>query len=448
MSLGWSVWPQGLTSRLVLVLVLVMTAQFLVAGLLISGDETKIQREDIGRRIAEQVTVAERLIESVPSGQRRELAQALSTQHLEFKLVDEPVSRAAGHQSEMLQQLEADIFAWEPSLQEAGLWIALEDRKELSLDSYLTGSVEIDDGSWLAFRTREPVTNWRWAAFTLLRVGLVAIVIFGTAAVLVRTLNRPLVRLAESASLIGTDTRIHFDEKTGPRELRRVSEALNAMQDRVDDVLLQRTRALAAVGHDMRTPLARIRLRIARIEDRVEREAAEHDVEIMGHMLQELLEYFDTDDPAPRTRTDLASLCRTICDGFEDLGNPVDYSGPDRLIAQVHHVGLRRAIENLVDNAVDHGTSRGIVLRADDDMIRITVADNGPGIPEEEFQRLMRPFERMDKARGEANGGIGLGLAITARVAELHGGRLVLRNREPNGLAATIELPVCDEPSA
>ena len=441
MSTRRSLWPQGLTSRVVLVLVIVMTAQFLAASLLIGQDESDIQREDLGKRIAEQLIVAERLIESVPADQRETLARALSTQHLEFELVTQPVRAAAQLPDDDLQELRSAIFAWEPSLNQAQLIIALDEQDELRLDNHLIGSVQVGEGSWLAFRTREPLADWRWATFTLLRVGLVAIVIFTTAAVLVRTLNRPLVQLAQSARVIGTEARVTFDEQTGPRELRRVSKALNAMQDRVDDVLDQRTRALAAVGHDMRTPLARIRLRIARIADPEERAAAEHDVEIMGRMLQELLDYFDTDEIAPRTRTDLASLCRTICDGFEDIGAPVLYSGPDRLIANVHLDILRRGIENLVNNAVRYGAARGLVLEAADDEICISVTDDGPGIPDHEFDRLVRPFERMDRARGEANGGIGLGLAITARVAEIHGGRLVLRNRDSGGLAAIIVLP-------
>ena len=448
MSLSSTLWPQGLTSRVVMVLIAVMTLQFLAASLLIGRDESNIQREDMGKRIAEQLIVAERLIESVPEQERERLARSLSTQHLEFDLVDEPVTENSAPESEMLRELQLAIYEWEPSLTDARLRIALDESEELRLDTHIIGTVEVRDGGWLQFRTRGPLSDWRWVTFTLIRVGLVAIAIFGTAALLVRTLNRPLVQLAESASLIGTDARIDFDEDAGPRELRRVSKALNAMQDRVDDVLLQRTRALAAVGHDMRTPLARIRLRIAQIADPAERGAAERDVEIMGRMLQELLEYFDTNDLAPRVRADLASLCRTICDGFEDIGAPVGYEGPDRLIATVHHDILRRAIENLVDNAVRYGSCRGIRLEQDEDCVRIVVLDDGPGLPDHEFERLVRPFERMDGARSEANGGIGLGLAISARVAEIHGGRLALRNREPTGLAATIELPICDEKPA
>ena len=138
---------------------------------------------------------------------------------------------------------------------------------------------------------------------------------------------------------------------------------------------------------------------------------------------------------------DLASLCATICEEFEDLGAQVTYHGPERLILPAHYDPLRRAITNLVDNAVKYGGRAQLSLSDGGEQVMIEVSDEGPGIPPGELERVQLPFERSDAARGDAHAGIGLGLSIARRAAEQHGGMLQLRNREPTGLSAALLIP-------
>ena len=259
---------------------------------------------------------------------------------------------------------------------------------------------------------------------------------------LVRTLSAPLRRLSENAQLIGTSGRIFFDDTTGPEELREVSRALNAMQERLEGVIDQRTQALLAVGHDLRTPLARLRLRVDGIEDRADRSAAREDIDQMTRMLQELLEFFETgESQLDREPTELSSLCQMIAEAFDDLGADVRFEGPDRLVIDAVHDHLARAIENLVDNAIKYGGDATITLATDPDWASVSVEDNGPGIPASQFARVMHPFERSDAARSGRHPGMGLGLSIARNVAEAHGGRLELANRSGGGLRATLTFP-------
>nr|WP_247712161.1 HAMP domain-containing sensor histidine kinase [Qipengyuania qiaonensis] len=331
---------------------------------------------------------------------------------------------------------------WEPELGDHSLRLALVRRSPLDLDRHLKGALEIDEGVWIAFEANEPVAGWTALIGTSIRVGIVALLVLGSAAVLVRTLSAPLRRLSSDAQLIGTSARISFDEQSGPLELRQVSHALNSMQDRIEGVMNQRTQALMAVGHDLRTPLARLRLRIGAISDEQDCAEARADIDQMTRMLQELLDFFETGDLQKDYQpTDLSSLCQTIGEKFDDLGFDVRYRGPERAIVDALHGSLTRAIENLADNAVKYGRDPTISLALNGGCAIIAVEDRGPGIPWADMRRVMQPFERLDTARSDRYPGMGLGLSIVVNVAEAHGGRLELSRLEPTGLRAALIIP-------
>ena len=434
-------WPRGFTGQVTLVLLAAVLIQFVAGSLLVGAGEADLQRQDLGRRIAEQLLVAERVIDTAAPQDRARLLSALSTHHIEIDLAENgaPIpDRIDPAAADIL----SSILAWEPALAEHEMRLAIADRPGLDLRRRLEGALSMGDGQWIVFRTLQPLEGWLVAVRTSLRVGIVALIVLATVALLVRTLNAPLRQLSDKSQLIGTSTRIDFEETRGPRELRRLSRALNDMQDRIESLIAQRTNSLAAVGHDLRTPLARLRLRLSSIADESERVAAERDVGEMSRMLQELLDYFDAGEIGRETEPiDLASLCTTICEEFEDLGAEVTYRGPERLILPAHYNPLRRAITNLVDNAVKYGGRAELRVWQRLERVVIEVADDGPGIPPEDMDRVQLPFERSDAARGDDHPGIGLGLSIARRAAEQHGGRLELRNRHPKGLLASLFLP-------
>ena len=334
------------------------------------------------------------------------------------------------------------MIAWEPSLAPRDLRLAVNKTSELALHRNIEGSIRVGENTWIGFQTSEPIAGWVLLVGTFVRVGFVALLVLGSAALIVRTLSAPLQRLSEKSQLIGTSSRVDFDEGKGPLELRQVSHALNEMQDRIDGLIAQRTQALAAVGHDLRTPLARLRLRFSAIQDREERAAAEDDIGQMTRMLQELLDYFDTGTSTQIFEpVDLASLCQTLAEKFADLHADVRFEGPGRMTVAASYDGLVRGIENLVDNAVKYGGGAIIRLAERSGNVEVWVDDEGPGIPARDLDRAVLPFERLEWARTTKHAGMGLGLSIAQHAAEAHVGRLELINRPSGGLRVALTFP-------
>jgi len=229
----------------------------------------------------------------------------------------------------------------------------------------------------------------------------------------------------------------------GPRELRSAISAFNRMRARIGKLMAEKTTMLAAVSHDLRTPITRLRLRAEFIDDETIREPMLADLDHMAALAQVALVHLSgTDSPEPFDQTDLPSLLQTIADQFADLGHAVSYEGPSRLAARVRHRDILRAVSNLVENAVRYGDKVVVSLKKlPGRRLAIAVADNGPGIPAAEREHLLEPFVRGDSARSSLpNSGFGLGLTIARDVAEAHGGSIVLADSPPHGLLATLEI--------
>lgn len=229
----------------------------------------------------------------------------------------------------------------------------------------------------------------------------------------------------------------------GPRELRSAISAFNRMRARIGKLMAEKTTMLAAVSHDLRTPITRLRLRAEFIEDETIREPMLADLDHIAALAQVALVHLSgTDSPEPFDQTDLPSLLQTIADQFADLGHAVTYEGPNRLAARVRHRDILRAVTNLVENAVRYGDKVVVSLeKLPNQQLAIVVADNGPGIPASEREHLLEPFVRGDSARSSLpNSGFGLGLTIARDVAEAHGGRITLGDNQPHGLLAILEI--------
>jgi signal transduction histidine kinase len=257
---------------------------------------------------------------------------------------------------------------------------------------------------------------------------------------LVRLALKPLRSLAVAADRVGHGMDAHVPEQ-GPSEVATVIRAFNRMQARIHQLIANRTQALAAVGHDFRTPLARLRLRAEAVADPATRQAIEADIAEMEAMTDSLLAYLGGEnDPEAPAATDIAILCATLADDASDRGHDVRYEGPVHLELKVRPLGLKRAVSNLIDNAIHHGTRVVVRVAEDRETVTIAVEDNGPGLPEERMDEVLQPFVRLESARPRDTVGFGLGLPIVARAAEREGGELRLRNRPEGGLRAEIVL--------
>ncbi|MGJ4887685.1 ATP-binding protein [Bradyrhizobium sp. HKCCYLRH3099] len=257
-----------------------------------------------------------------------------------------------------------------------------------------------------------------------------------------RAIIRPLSEMARAASAFGRSPGAQEPlGRRGPKEIVQVADALNEMQARIRALLDDRTRMLAAISHDLRTPLTRLRLRSDRIGQVEMRAAMQRDIDQVSRMLDETLDYLRDDTKAEQpARIELASLLETICCDFADVGHAVSFEGPPRLVCEGRPRALSRAVTNVVENAVKHGTQ--VVVSLDttiEGVIAIEVADDGPGIPQALQARALEPFVKLDQARSA--GGFGLGLSIAQEIMKKHEGGIALMPNTPRGLRVRLSLP-------
>jgi signal transduction histidine kinase len=259
-----------------------------------------------------------------------------------------------------------------------------------------------------------------------------------------RALTAPLssfAKAAESFSLNGAAAPL---PERGPEEIRSVAKALNRMRERITALIDDRTRMLAAISHDLRTPITRMRLRSEFIEDDVHRSRMLSDLDQMRSMLESVLSFLRNDRKLESmTLADIATTLQLVTDQFADMGHKVAYDGPEHAMATVRPDDLHRSVTNLVENAVRFGAEATIRLRMSSDTATIDIEDDGPGISDARKGVMLEPFARGDDARNmDEAAGFGLGLSIAHAVVLAHGGELSLNDRQPRGLLVRIQLPV------
>lgn len=259
----------------------------------------------------------------------------------------------------------------------------------------------------------------------------------------------PLRRLSETVDTFGRDFAVATIREEGPLEIRRAAHAFNAMQERITRSIRDRTRMLAAISHDLRTPLTRMRLQLETRSTGIEPRRLLRDVLLMQSMVSSALAFLSAGfDSEEKEWVDLSALLSTLCDEFEEAGNSVSYDGPEHIRLFCRPNAITRAVTNLVDNGCEFGQSVIVTASIGDGVVVVEVEDDGPGIPAERLQEVLEPFVRLDPARSGHPGSVGLGLSIVKEIVETHGGMLELRNRQPTGLLARMVLPAGAEQAA
>lgn len=251
---------------------------------------------------------------------------------------------------------------------------------------------------------------------------------------------RPLEQLARGAQSLGAGLDATPLPQQGPPEVRRAAEVLNGLHQRLREHVLGRVQALAAISHDLRTPITRLRLRAELLADTESRTAFGRDLRQLEDMVQGTLDYLrGIGETQPLEPVDLDGLIAQALEDVEALGVVVESPAPTGWVVRGHAPSLRRALVNLLRNAVEHASGPALAVQAEGEHVLIHVMDRGPGIPETEMARVLRPFEQLDRSRGSGSGA-GLGLSIANEVALRHGGRLQISNRDGGGLCVTLEL--------
>lgn len=303
-------------------------------------------------------------------------------------------------------------------------------------------AVELRDRTWLLFTAPEMVWGPPLPVRVSLRLGILLVSILGVTVLVARQLARPLDAFAAAARRFGSDPDAPPIPCQGPAEMRPAITAFNDMQSQIQRFVQGQAAMFAAISHDLRTPLTRMRLRGEFIEDRAQQERLFRDVDEMQAMVDAALAFLrDSAAKEATTSLDLPELLRTIADDHADGGTEVAFTGPDHLAFPGRPAGLKRAFANLVDNAVKYGVRPAISLRVEPGEVVVTVSDEGPGIPDHALEDVFTPFQRVDPSRNRHTGGMGLGLTAARTGLRAHGGDVVLSNQPGGGLAATVTLP-------
>jgi signal transduction histidine kinase len=303
-------------------------------------------------------------------------------------------------------------------------------------------AAQLDDGSWLDARFDAPRAD-RWLIHRLvLATAMLFVLVFGAAWWIARRLARPLRDLTRAAEGFQGHSPAEPVTPRGPSDLRRAVEAFNAMNRRTLALLDEKDRMLGAIGHDLRTPLASLRIRAENMGPEEERERLVATVEEMAATLEDILTLARTGRAREPVRpVDVAALADAVVEEFRELGRPVAFAASPRAVLSVQPNLLRRALRNLVDNAVAYAGAAAVTVEERPGRIEIRVEDDGPGIPPDRLEEVLDPFRRLESSRNRDSGGAGLGLAIANAVALAHGGRLELSNRPEGGLRASLMLP-------
>ncbi|MPT47299.1 MAG: HAMP domain-containing protein [Sphingobium sp.] len=437
-------WPRGLMGQVMSVLLVAILLEFMGSAILYERFGTFSSREEKAEQLAEQIMVMSRLLVDTPTDSRAHITRKLSSDHLSINWAQAPVAmpvQEPGHgreqqRAEETQRLWNMMVQEEPALVQKDLRLVLDPAHAHQVQ----GSVRLADGSYLNFSTR---IQERWDRFyqSLFSLSILIIGVLTAAALVIRVLGSPLRVLASAADAAGHGTPVMIAER-GSRDLRMLAKAFNAMQVRISELIDSRTKALAAVGHDLRTPLARLRLRTELVDDAFARSAMTKDIDEMEKMLNSVLTYLAGEkSDEPRRLVDIATLTMTVTDDAADMGQPVIYEGPDSLTLMISPLRVKRAIGNLVENAVKYGDRAFVTLYCDDEGVHLVVEDEGPGIPDDMLVTVLEPFLRLDHARPRNTDGLGLGLPIVHQVMQREGGELRLSNRVPHGLRAEMFFP-------
>jgi signal transduction histidine kinase len=302
--------------------------------------------------------------------------------------------------------------------------------------------VTLPDGDRVAFRTFSPRGTPPFPGHFVIELGFLTIMLGIVLYAMTRTITRPLADLATAADAVGRGKTVEPLQERGARELRRATRAFNAMQERLNRYLDSRTRVLAAMSHDLRTPITRLRLRVESIEDEALRTRCVDDLDEMTRMVRGALSVFrGLNDQEQSVPVDIDALLEELQRRYAEVNASVAIEGRATAPFVGKPLALKRCLGNLVDNALQCGENAAIAVTDSADELTIRVLDDGPGIPEAEIERVFEPFYRLESSRNRATGGTGLGLSIARDVAQAHGGSLVLENRAAGGLEAKLVLP-------
>lgn len=471
--------PRSLFSRLVLVLLGGLVVAQLLSFAIHMQERGDLLLQSGGMQSAQRIADTVRLLESSGPAERRKIANVLSAAPLLVSLDKGPIALPGRADAAGAAGVRAAFFASMIRRYLGDPWPIVVIVSDSALPTSLpapergyghgpggaaaghmggafSGSmhaamqpglsfvsqVRLHDGMLVTFDARQPehTTDWPYRMLLSLTVLLAAVVAVSLLAV--RWATRPLKALADAADELGQNIHRPPMEESGPVEVARAARAFNTMQARLAAYLNERTSVLAAMSHDLKTPVTRLRLRAELLGDPQLRLKFTRDLEEMEAMVAATLDFMRGAGSAEASQPiDMMALLESLQADLSEVGGQISIEGRPLRPYTGRPAALKRCLRNLVENAVKYGTAASIEVDDNHERLQILIRDHGPGIPEAELKRVFDPFYRLESSRSRDTGGTGLGLTIANSIAELHGGRLTLENRATGGLDAQLSLP-------
>ena len=449
--------PDTIAARTLLALILGLTISHAISVGLYITDRTTALMFSGGEHIGERIATIDRLIRNSSETERQRLVEIADDPRLHVTWTQESAvddQQEGGWQANVLRNaLIAHLsHGGERTFRLHHMGgMAMEPMRDPMTAGHMGGppgetmmvSLPLPDKSWLNFvapiETPEPFWSLRFGLSMLVMLLAVAIL----SALVVRHLTKPLATFARAAQRLGVDVKAPPLPASGPAEVRQATRAFNEMQERIRRFVEDRTQMIAAISHDLGTPITRLRLRAEFVEDEEQQRKMLADLDDMERMVASALSFARDDATCePRATVDLRTLLQRVCDDVSDAGHDVVVVTGDTAVPYAcRPAAVRRAVSNLVENAVKYGQRARVSLSDTHDHVVVQIDDDGPGIPEDLHEDVFKPFRRLDASRNRETGGTGLGLTTARTIIRAHGGEIMLKNRQEGGLRAEVMLP-------
>ena len=447
-------FPRSLFGRIALILAGGFLAIQLITTAIAISDRSALASRAAANQAATRIGDVVRTMSAASPVERSRIMQAISSDTLKVTYGKPAGSdAAAGEQSDLMSTArDALALALPP-----GIGFRVIDARPvyLSPDSWyarefgerpgvrMHATVLLNDGVWITMVSIGPARATRWVTRMLRNLAIIdgAMVILCFFAV--RLVTRPLSVLANAAEDLGRNIDRPPLPERGAIELVRASRALNVMQDRLKRYVDTRVKVLAAMSHDLKTPITRMRLRAEMLDDAHIKAKFTKDLDELQQMVGSTLDYMRglAEGGEAVQPIDVTALISSLKEDAEEAGHTVTVSGDARSPVMGRAQALKRCLQNLIDNALAYGRRADITLRDEGGVLDIAISDDGPGIPEGDIERVFEPFYRVEGSRNRNTGGSGLGLSIARNIAQAHGGSVRLRNLGRGGLEATLRIP-------
>ena len=462
--------PRSLFSRLVVVMLTVLFIAQLTSLAIHMHERSEALSQASGMQSAQRIAEIVKLLDSLQPAERLRIVPVLSSPPLSIELGKSPVAAreeeaGAGARSAlfaaMLRRFLGDGRPVAVSLTDTAMLEPGPGRgfrgpgmhggwsPPMAAAHYFSqpgiafvAQVPLRDGTLATFDSRLPAQTANWPYRLLLSLAVLLAAVIAVSLLAVRWVTRPLKVLAQTADELGKNIHRPALEERGPLEVVRAAHALNTMQARLIGYLDERTRVLAAMSHDLKTPLTRLRLRAELLEDPALKSKIAADLDEMQSMVGGALDFLrGAGSGEPVKPVDMAALLESLQADMQEMGGEVRIEGAALKPFPGKPQALKRCLWNLLDNAVKYGKRARVAVDDNDQRLEIRIRDEGPGIPASEIEKVFEPFYRVEASRSRETGGTGLGLSIARGIAQDHGGRVALRNRAEGGLESILMLP-------